>query len=558
MAISERIVGWGGKEWRNAPVILGLSGGHDANWCVWQGGGILGAFEKERFTRRRHDGGEVASLVAPTLDFLGLSVSDIDIIVTSEPVHREGFEPGARRVAGRRYESLMDWQWQCVTCMDRYYACLSVPHHLAHAAYAYYSSPFQECAVITWDGGGDGYTVDAYAATSVSYWRDGRLSWIERVENCDLGSLWFMYANAIFGDGHAAGKLMGLAALGTDHLVEPMYDRVLMPAKSLLGGALTVKSCWPDFDRPPFVHGRIGWRDPAARDIAFAVQAATTKAGVSIASALGKATGCGNLALGGGVALNGYLNTAVASRAGFEATFVPPAVNDAGIACGAALFAAHHELRLEFDPYATRTLDFLGCAYSHDRCRRAVEHANLVYRNVDRDEAVLFAAQVIEQGKIVAWYEGRSEHGPRALGNRSIFSSAGDGRFRQRINAEIKFREPFRPVAPAVLLEDAPQYFNLMQPSPYMMYIVDAIDRTRASAPAAVHVDGTARVQTVPRSSPFGQLITAVYEKTGIPMIINTSLNVRSPIVETPEDAVHVFVESPIDVLYLEGMMVER
>lgn len=540
------------------PVILGLSGGHDANWCIWQGGRIVGAFEKERFTRKRHDGGEVASLVAASLNYLGLTVRDVDIVATSEPVHKEGFDPGASRVSGRRYEAIDDWQWQCVKCLGSYYSCLSVPHHLAHAAYAYYSSPFPESAVITWDGGGDGYTVDAYAATSLSSWADGKLCWIERVENCDLGSLWFMYANAIFGDGHAAGKLMGLAALGSDRLVEPMLDRLLMPGKYLLDGALTVKSCWPEFDRPPFVQGSVGWQDRTARDVAFAVQAATTRVGVSIAKTLRKATGSRNLAIGGGVALNGYLNTAIGKEAGFDATFVPPAVNDGGIASGAALFAAHHELGLEFEPLATRPLDFLGLAYTSERCRAAVERSGLAYWEVDTTEAVGRAADALERGQMVAWYEGRSEHGPRALGHRSIFSSALDDRFRCRLNAEIKFREPYRPVAPAVLEEDASRYFDLDHPSAYMMYIVDAADVTRRSAPAAVHADGTARVQTVPRTSSLGQLVAALGDRTGVPMVINTSLNVRTPIVETPEDAVDVFVRSPIDLLHLEGLMIER
>jgi carbamoyltransferase len=322
--------------------VLGISGGHDANWCVWRNGRILGAFEKERFTRRRHDTGAVEPLIGPSLRYPGLEAADIDVLATSEPVAL-GQTPGHTVIAGRRYERLNDWQWQVARCLGRMIPCLSLPHHLAHAAYARYTSPFAETAVLTLDGGGDWYTVDAKASTTVSSWRGSRLEWIERIDNSDFGSLWFGYSNAIFRHANAAGKLMDLAAFGTDRLVEVMRDRMLAPVRSVLRGAITVKDCWPDFDRPPF------------------------PSGLSLAAAVRAVTGRDRLALAGGGALNGYLTTAIAREAGFASTFVPPAVNDGGIAVGAALFAVYHELGWEFDSQASSDLAFLGMEYPPGR-----------------------------------------------------------------------------------------------------------------------------------------------------------------------------------------------
>jgi carbamoyltransferase len=172
-------------------------------------------------------------------------------------------------------------------------------------------------------------------------------------------------------------------------------------------------------------------------------------------------------------------------------------------------------------------------------------------------EAADRAAQVLARGGFVAWYEGRSEHGPRALGSRSILSSPLDDGYRWRLNDEVKFREPFRPVAPVVREEDAAGYFDLDRPSPYMMRIVDALPPTVAAAPAAVHRDNTSRVQTVAPDSGLGLIASRFGELTGTPIVINTSLNVRSPIVETPAEALEVFRRSPIDLLFADGWLAD-
>lgn len=538
-------------------IVLGVSGGHDANWCVVRDGTVLGAFEKERFTGVRHDSGEVLSLIGPTLGYLGLSIADVDLIATSEPVHRNT-ESGLRRLAGAKYRSPDEWTHQVVECLGRVLPCVSVPHHLSHAAYARYASPEPSTTVITWDGGGDFYTEDAYCSTSVSRWEGQKLLWLRRLRNSDLGSLWFTYARAIFGDGNHSGKLMGLAALGTDRLVDQLRDLFIRPLMPPFEGGVTVKDCWPDYDSPPLIDGPLPWSEPLAADIAYAVQAVTSEACLSIASCAAQTAGRDAVAMSGGVALNGYANTALQASGLFGRTFVPPAVNDGGIALGAALFASHHVMELPWQPGGQQTWAFLGMGYDRADAARCLGKTSFDWGPVEPDEAEQLAAQALAGRQVVAWFQGRAEHGPRALGNRSILALPDDSATKDRINATIKFREAFRPLAPVIPEDAVRQYFTLDHPSPWMMYIVDATPACVAAAPAAVHTDGTARVQTTDASTPLGRITAGVGELTGTPIVLNTSLNVRTPIVNDPAGALAAFAATPIDVLFLEGHVVRK
>jgi len=534
-------------------IILGLSGGHDANWCVWRDGAIVGAFEKERFSRRRHDGGDVTSYLIDTLCYLGLGMQDIDLVATSEPVAlAQG--PGHTLIGGRRYEHLTDWQWQSVRLLNRVLPCVSIPHHLCHAAYARYTCRAVDAAVVTLDGGGDQYTVNAGASSTVSSWTGARLDWIERIDYTDFGSLWAGYARAVFGSEHAEGKLMGLAAFGSHRLVTQMRDLVLVRAEGLFEGTTVVKNCWPDYRRPPLLPVSTSWEDPRAQDAARAVQEVTNEAALSIAKTARRLTGKSSLALAGGVALNGYMVELLATQAGFEQTFVSPAVNDGGIAVGAALFAAHHELGQALHVEGAPMSPFLGMDYAHWTTTETFGGLSASFGQMEREDAISEAADRLARGQIVAWYEGRSEHGSRALGNRSILSSPTSDAYRNKLNQEVKFRESFRPVAPAVLRERATDYFETSDDSPYMMRIVRCRESVEMEVPAVIHIDGTARIQTLDDSSGGLRQIVEEFDRiTGIPLVVNTSLNVRTPIVETPRQAAEVFDSSPIDFIYING-----
>jgi carbamoyltransferase len=459
-------------------------------------------------------------------------------------------------LSGKKYRTADTWEHQVIELFDRIYPCISVPHHLSHAAYGYYSSPFDECVVVTLDGGGDFYTEEAYTAATVSSWKDDRHEYIMPLANVDFGSLWFTYAKAIFGDGNDSGKLMGLAAYGKGALTGAFWDRFTAPVTGMFAGCRAVKNCWPDHFAPPFMEGCNGWNSPRAREIARAVQDITTMAALELLSVVRRVTNKRNLALAGGVALNGYLATAIKRSQIFENVHISPSVNDGGIALGAGFFTLHHVLGIPSNNGNNQDLALLGHKYTVDQT--LVETLPSGAKRMSVAAAAAQCAQRLSEGCVVAVFCGNSEHGPRALGNRSILASASCSGMRDRINQQIKFREEFRPVAPVVLVENLSKYFGDCAPSPYMMYILDGNAEFCKVAPEACHVDGTARVQTVGDNRFVGQVLRQ-YDALGAGQIlINTSFNIREPIVETPEEAINTFARSPIDALWLEGWWLDK
>ena len=536
-------------------IVLGICGGHDANWCIFKDGKMLGAFEKERFTRKRHDSGYVMDLVNKTLVRLGLCVEQVDLIVTSEHNHK-GTQPGLEYVTKNLYNKPDEWVEQTVLLAGKKILCFSIPHHLCHASYAYYTSCSDESAVITWDGGGDFYTVDAYTSTSVSLWKDRRLQWFEQIGNCDIGSLWHIYSKVVFDNPFAAGKLMGLAATGSPELLSPMSDYVLRPTRGILS-VQGIKNCWPDEDLPPFNSVK-DWKDKTSRDLAYAIQEITNSVGFNIAKAVYDLTKAENLALSGGVALNGYLNTTISKNLPFKKISIPPSVHDGGLSIGAVMFALNCILGLSIDKISEKNLVFSGLDYSISDCEEALKSKGLSFKRLDYGHSISTAVDDITNGKIIAWFEGRSEHGPRALGHRSILASPVFSGMKDRLNNTIKFREPFRPIAPVVLESDISFCTDDITASPFMMHIVDTKKEFQRICPSAVHLDGSARVQTVNKDNPMGLMLEELKRRGLPPAILNTSFNVNTPIVETPSDAVEAFLKVPIDTLYLNGCLMVK
>lgn len=543
-------------------IVLGISGGHDAGWCVVKNGEILGAFEKERFTKKRHDSGEVVSLISLSLKKLGMTINDINLIATSKPVHKNT-DSGLLKLSGDDYKQPDEWTTQIVEIFNKVLPCISVAHHLSHAAYAYYTSPFHQgkTAAITWDGGGDFYTEDAYSSTTISSWNNGRLEWLKRIDNSDFGSLWFTYSRAIFGDGNMAGKLMGLAAYGSDTLLEAFRDRFLAPVSGILEGARTVKNCWPDYLDPPFLPKNPDWKDKLVQDVAFAIQKITEEAGMSLIEKFASVVENENLVLGGGVTLNGYLNTMIKQSNLFKNVFIPPSVHDGGICVGAALFATHHVFNIPKSTDVNKGMDlaYLGHLYSTNEIKETIHNfKHLNPQKVDKETAIMKAIESLQNGKVVSWYEGRSEHGPRALGNRSILALPHSKNMKDFLNNKIKFREEFRPIAPVVLEEEASLFFEMDWASPYMMYIVKAYQKWKDLIPSGLHIDDTSRVQTVTQDISLGKIVAGIRDKTGIGCVLNTSFNIKTPIVETPADAIEAFMQVPIDALYLDGYWLQK
>ena len=532
-------------------ISLGICGGHDANWCVFKDGKLLGAFEKERFSRIRHDSGNVMDYVEKTLRKLGISPNEIDVIMTTE-ANFKGTYPGLEYVSKKVYDEPNEWVEMKVKFYGREIPCFSVPHHLSHASYAFYTSNEEESVTLTWDGGGDFYTTNAYTSTSISYWENNKLKWFKKIGNCDIGSLWHIYSKSIFQNPFAAGKLMGLAALGENKFVETFADYCMRPVRGCLNPAKAIKNCWPDEDMPMFSAVN-SWQHKDAADIAYAIQKVTNYAGINLAKKAYEVTKAKTLCLGGGVALNGYLNTELAKLKIFDRVFVPPSVHDGGLSLGAVMFILNNVLNLKTCKISDQDLVFNGTEYNDEECIGAIQKYGVKAEPLNRFSIIQRTAEEISNGKVIAWYEGKSEHGPRALGHRSLLADPRYPKIKERLNNEIKFREPFRPIAPVVLEKDVHYCTRDIEYSPFMMHIVETTDEFRDENPAAVHLDGTARIQTVAGNSGIGEIIEYMKENTGGKALLNTSFNCNEPIVETPENAIKTFLEVPIDYLCLNG-----
>jgi len=436
-----------------------------------------------------------------------------------------------------------------------------VPHHIAHAASAFYSSGYPEAGVLTIDGFGE---------RSSSIFAIGTGSGIKQVEETMLpGSLGVLYMmmTAYLGFKPLDGeyKVMGLASYGDRKTYAKHFEDLFDEAAD--GTCRTPALLRDDFGnhiRGLFGEPR-GFTDPVTQremDIAAALQAGLEEAMFRRLAYLKEKYGIERICLSGGVALNVVMTGKVARSGVFKQTYVFPASGDDGASVGAAQYVQHQILGHPPSGKAVRTMS-LGPAYQEDQVLRALEsYANKVdFRRVD--DIAEMVAEVLADGKIVGWFRGRMEFGPRALGNRSILADPRTAEMREVVNQRVKLREEFRPFAPAALAERANDYFDMhgVGRADFMEFVVPAKQLGRDNAKAVVHFDGSARIQTVDRrgNEPFWKVIEAFGRRTSVPVVLNTSFNVRGePIVCTPRDAIRCFLSTDIDLLALENYVVSK
>lgn len=432
-------------------------------------------------------------------------------------------------------------------------------HHLSHAAAACYTSPFEDavCAVI--DGYGEERSYSCYR------YADGHLTLIDTPLHPQATSLgWFyMMVCRLCGFGLFAGeewKVMGLASYGK---YDPAIAALLEPLIRVEG--LNLVQCgfaetYQIYKKLERYRRRDGEPALAMADFAHTAQKIFCDVLVAFLDELQKKTGATRVALGGGCLLNSAAAGMIVERTGFREahTFCAPA--DDGNAVGAALLAWRED-----NPSAPRRValqsPYLGSELSDEAISRLCEFGRIGARRLPLDELLTYTAAALAAGKIVGWAQGKAEYGPRALGNRSILADPRSPGVKQRINAEVKFREEFRPFAPAILEEHGEEYFDVYQPTPYMERALRFKASMRDKVPGVVHVDGTGRLQTVKRAwNPrFHGLISAFHSLTGVPVLLNTSFNVMGkPIIHSVEDALAVFYTSGIDMLVLGDHVIEK
>ena len=596
--------------------VLGLSAFyHDSAAALVEGGRIVAAAQEERFTRRKHDSDYPANAVACCLDRAGITLDAVDrvafydkpflkferLLETYVAFAPRGFRSFSMAVPvwikeklfqkdllRRKLRTLapeVDWDARL----------LFAEHHQSHAASAFYPSPFRDAVVLTMDGVGE------WATTSAGIGHGNELEMVREIHFPH--SLGLLYSAFTYYTGFKVNsgeyKVMGLAPYG-----EPKYARAILDHLIDLKPDGTFRLDLGYFDYCTgltMTNGRFDalFGGPARKpeepltqrhmDLAASVQAVTEEAVLRLTRSLREETGIPYLCLAGGVALNCVANGKVLRDGRFDDLWVQPAAGDAGGALGAALAASH---RLSGEPRPSAGSKgaggdamqgaFLGPEFGPEEIRAALDAAGARYETLGDEALIAATVEALAAGKAVGWFQGRMEFGPRALGNRSILADARSPTMQKTLNLKIKYRESFRPFAPSVPRADVADWFELDRDSPYMLLVagvkperrrgeaetpnnalsgLDRLNVPRSEVPAVTHVDYSARVQTVhPETNPrYHALLEAFKAKTGCPVLVNTSFNVRGePIVCTPADAFRCFMGTGLDCLAIGNCFLRK
>lgn len=589
--------------------VLGISCYfHDAAAALVRDGQLVAAAEEERFSRRKHDYDFPARAIAFCLETGGIRGQDLELVVFFEKPFVK-FErillstmqtfPRSRRVF---QESMIGWLRDKLWIKARIIRELGVPagkvvfsdHHLSHAASAFLCSPFDDAAILTVDGVGEWAT----ATYGVGHGTDIRLLQEIRFPH-SLGLLYSAFTAFLgFEVNDGEYKVMGMAPFGQPRYVDEVrklihqardgsfrldmdyfsfhrstvatysgkFVDLFGPPRDPRAPFFTKASGYPSyFGPPPADDGDLARQNAGYADIAASVQRVTEEVLLEMAAHLHRETGLRHLCLAGGVALNSVANGRLLREGPFEEMFVQPAAGDGGGAIGSALYGYHTVLGKPRSFVMNHA--YWGQAHSAGAIESFLRGAGIRHSRIDDDDALLDrVVDALQRGKVIGWFQGRFEWGPRALGNRSILADPRRAEMKDIVNVKIKYREPFRPFAPSVPVERTEEYFDLREPSRhlparYMLYVVDVRPDRREILPAVTHVDGTARLQTVdatvaPR---YHRLIERFGEATGVPVILNTSFNLKGePIVNTPAEAYGTFERSGMDMLVLENHLVEK
>lgn len=539
-------------------IVLGINTAHDASACLLIDGELKVAIAEERLTRRKHQQGYPQLAIQYCLAAMGIpDIHAVDCIVINEYEQTDI----SLFLQQQHYKGK-------VIC--------NPSHHLLHAYYAWIASGFDDTAILIVDG--SGYSYGEYKrrgspllgeppcfnemeeAESLFLVRDGKIQLIDKRWGLweasrpffrfpSLGHMYSAASQYIFGDWVHAGKTMGLAPYGDP---SALAARII----NYLPSGWEMDTTWVT-ELPPR-SALPAHEDKLCCDVAAKVQYELEIAMLQLAENLYERTHSKNLCISGGVALNSVTNGRILREGPFENLFVTPAANDSGIAIGAALYG-HHQLTNDV-PAWNYSNDFHGRRYSQAEILSLLQ-GNPLVKSESVDDCALQAARDIASGKIIGWFEGGSEFGPRALGHRSILCDAQGKHMKDQLNATVKFREPFRPYAASILSEYSKDFFDLDVPSPYMLVVTDVRPDKLAAIPSVCHVDNTCRVQVVPPDfdGDYRKLIEHFMELTGVPLVLDTSFNIRGePIVETPRDALRCFLGTNLEVLYLQNYRVTK
>jgi carbamoyltransferase len=596
--------------------IVGLSAFyHDSAAAVLVDGEIVAAAQQERFSRKKHDHSFPTQALAYVLEEAGLTLDDVAAVAFYDKPYLkferllETYHAFAPRGLRSFLMAMPVWikekllmkkllRDELAKFGNRVPALLFPEHHLSHAASAFYPSPFEAAAILTIDGVGE------WATSTIGFGQGHEITILRELDFPH--SLGLLYSAFTYYTGFKVNsgeyKLMGLAPYGDpdaeqtrrfrqlilEELVDLRPDGSLLLNMDYFDYATGLTMCRDDrftrlFGIPP--RPRESHLTQEYMNMALAIQQVTEEVVLRMADTARELTGAAYLTMAGGVALNCVANGKLLRRNTYKDIWIQPAAGDAGGAVGAALAAWHIEQGQERRvPSGMDAMQgsYLGPEFGADEIQRVIRRYNAPYRRYqDFEQLLQDVAQLLNEGQVVGWFQGRMEWGPRALGNRSILGDARNPEMQKHLNLKIKYREGFRPFAPSVLHEETAAFFELDRPSPYMLLVApvrpercrplppdyqqrDLFDRLyhlRSDVPAITHVDYSARIQTVHRQTneKYWRLIKAFQDLTGYGLIVNTSFNVRGePIVCTPEDAYRCFMRTEMDYLVVEDFFFDK
>ena len=590
--------------------ILGISAFyHDSAACILKDGKIIAAAQEERFTRKKHDASYPKNAIKFVLDYVNLSLSEVDQIVFFEKPFLKferlletyvafapkGFVSFSRAMPLWIKEKLFQKNLLFKKLKEhdsKYKSDENIffsDHHLSHAASAFFPSPFEEAVVLTADGVGE------WATTTVAVGKGNQLD--IKKEIIFPHSLGLLYSAFTYYTGFKVNsgeyKLMGLAPYGKPiyeekikKLIDIKQDGTFRLDQKYFNYATGLTMTNDNF------HNLFGQKPRNSKneklnqfhmDIACSIQKVTEDIMIKLVTAIRKEYNIKNLCLAGGVALNCVANGKILEKKIFDNVWIQPAAGDAGGSLGAALalwYIDQGKKRL-VNSNDDMKGSYLGTEFSQDEIEKELKSVGAIFETINYKDLINKTAEFLSDEKAIGWFQGRMEFGPRALGGRSILGDPRSGEMQKNLNLKVKYRESFRPFAPSVLREDLSEWFDMNVDSPYMLLVaninsdkkiemtneqknffgIDKLNVKRSEIPAVTHVDYSARVQTVTKknNNRYYDLISKFKEKTGCPMIVNTSFNVRGePIVNTPTDAFNCFMGTELDYLIIGNCILDK
>ena len=572
--------------------ILGLNAFHaDSSAAIFKDGIMIAATEEERFTRIKHWAGFPVRSIQFCLREAGITLNEVGYITIGRDPRAKFLNklnylrknPSLVLGAFNRFRNSRE-----VSSIEKLFLQIdpaidlnilkskikNIEHHRSHLASAFFASPFDEAAVLSIDGSGD------FTTTMIGIGRGTKIEVFDSVDFPISIGLFYTAFTQFLGFPHYGDeyKVMGLAPYGEpkhtekikeiiEFLPNGLYtwkDKYFVPPTKAgfeyKDNVPSVGNLYSDFFVEKFGSPREKNEELTQyhRDMASSVQRVTEEIIFHLLRELKTRTGMKNVCIAGGVAQNSVANGKVAEATGFEGVYIPSAGHDAGISMGSALYYYHQELGKPRN--AAIYSAYTGIKFSNEEIEKILKERGISYRRLNDEELYdVVTNKLIEPG-VVGWYNGRAEFGPRALGARSILADPRNPKAKDLLNLKIKRRESFRPFAPSILKEYTSEYFTRYDEVPFMEKVFPIRPEKQAEIPAVTHVDGTGRLQTVDKavSRRYYELIEAFRQKTGVPILLNTSFNENEPIVNSPEEALDCFLRTQMDMLVLENCVIER